>query len=409
MNSPSSSIAPPLFAGVKVLAVARIVASPSCAMHLAINGADVITIENPEEGDSQRYSENRKEFMNGMARGFLSFNVNKRSLTLAINTPEGQELFKRLALDADVVIENLRAGSMAKYGLSYEDLKRINPGIIYCSITGFGQTGPKAHDPGLDDAIQAASGMMSTTGTTESGPLKTGGTVVDHSSAYVAAFAIAGALYQRSRTGKGQAIDVSMLEVAMTLITNEVTRAASNGENPPLVGNGTNRQRYITNSFRCKEGHIMIVARAENLRVRLYRSIDRMDILEDPRFATPDLCRQNIKELDAEVQKAMLTRTAAEWEDRLNRDGVAAMRILKVTEAVESPQIAARKFLHRFEAEPSINLPSYTIPTAPYRLSESPTRVHRRAPLLGEHTAEILADMGLSQETIADFRKRKIV
>ncbi len=153
----------------------------------------------------------------------------------------------------------------------------------------------------------------------------------------------------------------------------------------------------------------MIVARAENLRQRLYRSIDRMDIPEDPRFATPDLCRQNIKELDAEVQKAILTRTAAEWEDRLNRDGVAAMRILKVTEAVESPQIAARKFLHRFEAEPSIKLPSYTIPTAPYRLSESPTRVHRRAPLLGEHTAEILADLGLSQETIADFRKRKIV
>lgn len=404
----TAALSSQLFAGVKVLAVARIVASPFCAMHLALNGADVITIESPEEGDSQRYSETRDEFM-GMARGFLSFNLNKRSLTLAINTPEGQEIFKALARDADVVIENLRTGSMAKYGLAYKDLKKINPGIIFCSITGYGQTGPRARDPGLDDAIQAASGMMSVTGTAESGPLKTGGTVVDYTSGYVAAFTIAGALYQRSRTGRGQAIDISMLEVAMTLITNEVTRAASNGDNPPLVGNGTNRGRYITNSFRCKEGHIMIVARAPNLRERLYRAIDRMDILEDLRFATPELCRENIKELDAEVQKAILTRTAEEWESYLNENGVAAMRILTVQEAVKNPQIEARQFLHRFEADLSANLPPYSVPSAPYRLSESPTKVQKRAPLHGEQTNEVLASIGLSKEKIENLRSRKII
>src|SRR5688572_26213095 len=151
--------APPaqLFSGIKVLAVARVIAAPFAARHLAVNGADVITIENPDEGDSSRVSDVRDEFLKPkMGRGFLSHNVNKRSLTLALNTPEGQDIFRRLARDADVVIENLRTGTMARYGLGYEELKTINPGIIFCSVTGFGQTGPKARDPGIDDAIQAA-------------------------------------------------------------------------------------------------------------------------------------------------------------------------------------------------------------------------------------------------------------
>src|SRR5262249_24169207 len=150
-----------LFSGIKVLAVARDIAAPFAARHLAVNGADVITIENPDEGDSSRHSEVREEFLQPkMGRGFLTLNVNRRSLTHALNTPEGQDLFRRLARGADVVIENLRTGTMARYGLAYDDLKKLNPGIIFCSITGFGQTGPKARDPGIDDAIQAASGMM---------------------------------------------------------------------------------------------------------------------------------------------------------------------------------------------------------------------------------------------------------
>src|SRR6185436_6941956 len=187
-----SEIPQQTFSGIKVLAVARVIAAPFAARHLAVNGADVITIENPDEGDSSRHSEVRDEFLKPkMGRGFLTLNVNRRSLTLALDRPEGRDIFLRLARDADVVIENLRAGTMARYGLGYEDLKRINPGIVFCSITGFGQTGPRARDPGIDDAIQAASGMMSLTGTPESGPLKTGTTVVDYTTGYVAAFAIA--------------------------------------------------------------------------------------------------------------------------------------------------------------------------------------------------------------------------
>jgi formyl-CoA transferase len=399
-----------LFAGVKVLAVARVIAAPFAAMHLALNGADVITIENPDEGDSARHSEVRDEFLKPMmSRGFLTLNVNKRSLTLALNTPEGREIFRKLAKDADVVIENLRTGTMARYGLGYEDLKNINPGIIFCSVTGFGQTGPKARDPGIDDAIQAASGLMSITGTPESGPLKTGSTVIDYTTGYAAAFTIAGALFHRSRTGEGQAIDVAMLEVAMTVMSNEVTRAVTSGEQPPLKGNASGIGRYVSNSFRCKEGVIMIAARSQNLRARFWKSIDREDIPRDSRFATDALARQNMKDLEAEIQQTLLTRTAREWEEKFNKEGVPAMQVLSLLEAVNHPHIAAREFIKRFDADPEAGIPAYGIPTMPYRFSQTPSAISKRAPKLGEHTDAILSELGLSEEEIASLRVRKIL
>ena len=208
------------FSGIKVLAVARIVAAPFASYQLAMHGADVIHIEQPGVGDSSRTSGNLATPFHKaeMAHTFLAYNSNKRSITLAINTPPGQEVFRRMVKDADVVIENLRGGTMARYGLGYEDLQKINPRIIFCSVTGYGQTGPKKSDPAIDGVIQAVSGMMSITGTPESGPLKTGSTIVDYCTGYAAALAIVSALFQRSRTGMGQSIDVSMLETAITMM-----------------------------------------------------------------------------------------------------------------------------------------------------------------------------------------------
>ena len=399
-----------LFTGVKVLAVARVVAAPFAAMQLAMNGADVITIENPEDGDSQRHSEVRDDFLKPlMSRAFLTLNANKRSLTLALNTPEGQEIFKRLVKDADVVMENLRAGTMARYGLGYEDLKKVNPRIIFCSVTGFGQTGPKAKDPGIDDAIQAVSGLMSLTGTPETGPLKTGSTIVDYSTGYATAFAIAGALFHRAQTGEGQAIDMSMMEVAMTLMSGEVIRAVTNAEQPPLSGNASSRARYVSNSFRCKEGFVMVAARSANLRGRFFKSIDREDIPRDPRFATDALARQNINELNAEIQKTLLTRTAREWDEKFARDGVPALQILSLLEAIEHPQIVARKFIKHFDADAEAGVPAYGMPGAAYRFSETPPAITRRAPKLGEHTGQLLSELGLSKDEIASLRSKKIV
>ena len=180
------------FTGVKVLAVARVVAAPFAAYQLAMHGADVIHIENPSEGDSARTSGNLATPFHKaeMAYNFLAYNANKRSITLAINTPGGQDVFRRLAGSADVVIENLRGGTMTRYGLGYDDLNKINPRIIFCSVTGYGQTGPKKSDPAIDGVIQAVSGMMSITGTPETGPLKSGSTIVDYTTGYAAALGI---------------------------------------------------------------------------------------------------------------------------------------------------------------------------------------------------------------------------
>jgi crotonobetainyl-CoA:carnitine CoA-transferase CaiB-like acyl-CoA transferase len=241
--------------------------------------------------------------------------------------------------------------------------------------------------------------MMSLTGTPESGPLKTGSTVIDYTTGYVAAFAIAGALFHRSRTGVGQAIDLAMLEVAMSLMSNEVTRAVTSGEQPSLHGNASGVGRYVSNSFRCKEGVIMVAARSQNLRARFWKSIDREDIPRDPRFATDALARRNMKELEAEVQKTLATRTAREWQDKFNRDGVPAMEVLSLLEAIEDPHIAARGFIKRFEADPEAGLPAYGMPTMPYRLSETPAAITRRAPRLGEDTDAILSELGLSRRS----------
>lgn len=399
-----------LFAGVKVIAIARVIAAPFCTMHLAVNGADVITIENPDMGDSTRVSENNDEFLKPlMSRSYLPLNLNKRSLTLSINTPEGQEILKKLVRDADVLVENLRTGTMERYGLGYDVLKTINPGLIYCSVTGYGRTGPKKSDPGIDDAIQAGSGLMSITGTPETGPMKTGSTVVDYTTGYASAFAIAGALFHKQRTGEGQQIDIAMMEVAMTMMSGEVTRAATSAEQPPLSGNASNRGRYVSNTFPCKEGHVAVAARSTVLRGRFFKSIGREDLPQDPRFATEALGRKNLKELEAEIRKTLLEKTADEWEVIFMREGVPAMKIIPLVEAVKQPQVVAREFIRHFPPEPEIGLPAFSVPSPPYRHSLTPFRISRRAPLLGEHTDEILGQLGLGKDDIAALRAKKIV
>jgi crotonobetainyl-CoA:carnitine CoA-transferase CaiB-like acyl-CoA transferase len=186
-------------------------------------------------------------------------------------------------------------------------------------------------------------------------------------------------------------------------------RADPTGHPPPLHGNGSGAGRYVSNTFRCKEGVIMIAARSQNLRGRFWKSIDREDIPKDPRFATDALARRNMKELEAEVQKTLLNRTAREWEAQFNRDGVPAMQVLSLIEAINEPQIAARDFIKRFGADPAAGLPAYGIPAMPYRFSGTPAAITKRAPMLGEHTDDILSGLGLSREEIAGLRQKKIV
>jgi crotonobetainyl-CoA:carnitine CoA-transferase CaiB-like acyl-CoA transferase len=400
------------FTGIKVLAVARIVAAPFAAYQLAMHGADVIHIENPEGiGDTSRTSGSMPTPFHkaAMAHNFLAYNANKRSLTLAINTPAGQEVFRRMAKNADVVIENLRGGTMARYGLGYEDLKKLNPGIIFCSVTGYGQTGPKKSDPAIDGVIQAVSGMMSITGTPETGPLKSGSTIVDYTTGYAAALGIAIALFQRTRTGKGQVIDVAMLETAMTMMGGEVLRAITANETPPLVGNASGKGGYVSDTYRCKEGHLSIAAGAPNRREKLWKAIDATDIPQDPRFATDAAVATNMKAFNEAIERKLSTKTAAEWEPILNEAGVAAMEVLPLARAVHHAQLEERKFFHKFDDSEASGLPPFAVPTAPYRLSASPAKIHSMPPRLGQHTQEILAENGFSKEEIAELRASKVV
>ncbi len=394
------------FAGIKVLAVARVVAAPFAAYQLALHGADVIHVEHPDGGDSARTSGNLPTpFHNAkMAHNFLAYNANKRSMTLAINTSAGQEVFRRMAKNADVIIENLKGGTMARYGIGYEDLKKLNPRIIFCSLTGYGQTGPKQSDPAIDNVIQAVSGMMSITGTPETGPLKSGSTVVDYTTGYAAALGIAMALYQRSRTGEGQAVDVSMLETAMTMMGGEVLRAITANETPPLVGNASGKGSYVLNTYRCKEGYLSIAAGGASRREKLWKAIDATDIPRDSRFATAASVAKNMKALDEEIERRLSTKTAGEWEAILKEVGVAAMEVIPLARAVHHPQLEYRKFFHAFDDTDASGLPPFAVPTSPYRLSASPATIHSMPPRLGQHTDEVLAEYGFSKEEIAQLR-----
>jgi crotonobetainyl-CoA:carnitine CoA-transferase CaiB-like acyl-CoA transferase len=394
------------FTGIKVLAVARVVAAPFAAYQLAMHGADVVTIENPGDGDSARHSGDfGTDFLRlGMARTFLSYNANKRSLTLRINTPEGQDVFRKLVLGADVVIENLRGGTMARYGIGYEDLRKINPRIIFASVTGYGQNGPKQNDPAIDGAIQAASGMMSITGTPESGPLKSGSTIVDYATGYVTAFAIASALFQRSSTGVGQAIDVAMLDTAMTMMSGEVVRAITGGGTPPLVGNGSGKGGYVNNTYPCKEGFIAIAAGSELRRAKLWTAIKRTDIPQDARFATSDAARANMPDMDAEITRTLSAKTATEWEIILNKGGVPAMAVRDLSDAVHQEQLQHRQFFHSFAGDPEIGLLPFAVPTAAFRMSGNPLQIKSMPPRMGQHTDEVLAEYGYSMEDIATLR-----
>jgi crotonobetainyl-CoA:carnitine CoA-transferase CaiB-like acyl-CoA transferase len=399
------------FSGIKVLAVARIVAAPFAVYQLALHGADVIHIEHPADGDSARTSGNLDTPFHKakMAYNFLAYNANKRSMTLAINTPAGQEVFRRMAKDADVVIENLRGGTMARYGIGYEDLRKINPRIIFCSVTGYGQTGPKKNDPAIDGVIQAVSGMMSITGTPETGPMKSGSTIVDYTSGYAAALGIAIALFQRTRTGEGQAIDVSMLETAVTMMGGEVTRAIIANETPPLVGNASGKAAYVSNTYRCKEGHLSIAASGTIRREKLWNAIDATDIPRDPRFATDAAVAQNLQALDQEVERRLAMKTATQWEVILNAAGVPAMEVIPLARAVHHPQLEARKFFHQFDDTAATGLPPFAVPTSPYRLSASPATIHSMPPRMGQHTDEVLTECGFSQNEIAQLHASNTV
>lgn len=378
-----------------MLDITRVLASPYTTYLLALLGADVVKVEDPASGgDSSRnrVGDDPRLASVGMACNFISLNANKRSVTVDMRTPEGQQQLRRLAADADVLVENLRAGSMQRYGLGYDDLKALNPRLVYCSITGYGSTGEKAAHPAYDPVIQAATGMMAITGTAATGPLKSGAPVVDYAAGLAAAFAISAALRQRESQGQGQFIDVSMYETSLALMGTAVTENLTSGSEPQPLGNSFGAFIPANRCFETAQGLLWIAASEPHQLRGLWATLGREDIPGDPRFGTPADRRKNWQALQQEMQATLMAATAQQWEDRLNAANVPAMRVRTVGEAVRHPQLATRPFLQTIADIPNVG--TATVPTLPFIMSAAAATIDRRPPLLGEHNEQLLGPSG---------------
>ncbi len=380
------------FEGIRVIDVTHVLAGPFASYQLAVLGADVIKVEDPNDPDQSRMSGSDKPLARkGMGTYYLTQSSNKRAVTLDLKTERGREILKELVKTADIFIENYRPGAFEALGLGYEELSKLNPRLIYASFSAFGHTGPKRELTAYDHVIQATSGLMAATGTEGATPMKLGAPAVDYSTGLTGAFALASALFQRERTGKGQRIDMAMLDVALTLMSSHVTGYLTHGAEPKPRGNF--HPNATNSAFRTKDGNLVMLG-ASNIRQqrRLWTALER-----------PDMIKKNNDERDADrdneiatLEQIMLTRTADEWEEYLQARHVPAARVRTLKEALADPQIASRGVIHRHAAANGVDK-EFGVPLAAFRFAHGGPRIDTPPPALGQHNDEIFAELGLSE------------
>ena len=394
--------------GIRVLDLTNVLAGPFCAYQLALLGAEVIKIEVPEGGDLARQLGAGPELnARHMGASFLAQNAGKKSVSLNLKLSEGKEALRRLVETADVLVENFRPGVMERLGTSYEDLAPINPRLVYCAISGFGQTGPMRAVPAYDQIIQGLSGMMSITGTPEISPMRSGFPVADTLAGMTAAFAIASALVRRNATGKGAFLDVSMLDTALTAMGWAVSNYLIAGVDPQPHGND-NFTAAPSGAFKAKDGLINIAANKQEQFEALVDAVGRPELARDPRFAKREARKQNRRALTNELERALEARSCEEWETAFNKIGVPAGSVLTVPQALALPQIAHRELLKTFERVPGVAR-SLTVVRTGFKLGGDDPDVALPPPELGEHTDEVLASVGYSPADIAALRQRGAV
>src|SRR5919198_3911126 len=333
------------FEGIRVIDVTHVLAGPFAAYQLGVLGADVIKVEHPDEPDQSRGSGTDKALnRRNMGTAFLTQASNKRSIALDLKTERDREILKKLVATADVFVENYRPGAFDALGLGYEALSKINPRLIYASFSAFGQKGPRGNQTAYDHVIQATSGIMAMTGTKDVHPVKFGAPVIDYATGMTGAFALSAALFQRERTGRGQRIDMAMLDVAMILMSSHVTGYLRNGAHPKPSGN---KHPHATNSaFATKDGIVMLGASNLRQQRRLWTVLERPDMIKktnDEREA------DHAREIDV-LEEIMRTRTADEWEEFLQARHVPAARVRSMGEAIADPQLKTRGVIHRHPA-----------------------------------------------------------
>jgi crotonobetainyl-CoA:carnitine CoA-transferase CaiB-like acyl-CoA transferase len=369
--------------GVRVIDFTRILAGPFGAMFLGDMGAEVIKVEETGKGDDTR---GWPPFIGGEATYFLSVNRSKKSLTLNMKAPEGLAILRRLIAKADVVLENFRPGTMERLGVGYESLRAINPRLVYCAISGFGESGPEASRPGYDLIVQGESGVMDLTGFPDGPPVKVGNSIADLVAGMSAAQGITLALLARERTGRGQKVEIGMLDVMAALLTYQAGLYWNAGGRPGRRGN-QHPSIVPYEVFRAADAYLTLGVANNSLWEKACRALGREDLTRDPRFDTEAKRVSNREVLVPLLNELLGTRPAAEWLTRLDQAGVPVGRIKTVAEVCESPHLEARGMVVKLQ-HPKAG--SITVMGVPVRLHETPGAATTPPPLLGEHTDEIL-------------------
>ena len=399
--------------GIRVLDLSRVLAGPWCGQILADLGAEVIKVERPKIGDDTRlwgppWMKNDQGEDTREAAYYQSTNRNKLSVAIDISTAEGQELVRALAEKSDVVIENYKAGSLKKYGLDYDTLKAINPGLVYCSITGFGQTGPRAAEPGYDFIIQGMGGLMSVTGEKDDlpggGPQKVGVAFSDLTTGLYSTVAIQAALLNRHLTGLGQYIDMALLDVQVATLANQGMNYLASGKVPGRYGNAhANIVPYQV--FKATDQDFIIACGNDKQFVALSSAIGLSELPNDPRFTTNALRIQHRSEIGALLEAHFLTNTAKHWVEVIHAAKVPVGLINNLEQAFEEPQVKMRNMLVEMKHPLKEKL---QVIGSPIKLSRTPVEYKKAPPMLGEHTNEILARVA-DAEKLAELRRKGII
>ena len=382
------------FEGIRVIDVTHVLAGPFAAYQLAVLGADVIKVEHPDDPDQSRTTGTDKALnRRQMGTGFLTQASNKRSIALDLKTEKDRAILKKLVATADVFVENFRPGAFEALGLGYDALAAINSKLIYASFSAFGQTGPRREQTAYDHVIQATSGIMAMTGTEDVHPVKFGSPAIDYATGMSGAFALAAALFQRERSGRGQRIDMAMLDVAMILMSSHLCGYLRNGTHPKPVGN---RHPHATNSaYETADGLVMLGASNLRQQRRLWTALGR-----------PDMIKLSNEERDADrhreaavLGEIVRTRTAAEWEEFLQARHVPAARVRSMGEALADPHVATRRVVHRHDRADGIE-GGFSVPVAAFTFAHGGPQIDAPPPLLGQHDEEIRAELGFGKRAL---------